>query len=123
MQAIEKSLRGRPIGLKANMTKEEMKFHLLKIKQQWKEEGFSEEEVNNAIISKCKPLVYGFYWHRFPYASQTLEEVLNELGLEIERTIQDSMRKLRKVLKTKKQYKYTTERIKKFLGKDYLEQF
>jgi len=124
MQIIEKSLKGRSIGLKANMSKEEMKNHLLSKLKEWQEEGFSEEEVMQAIISKCKPLglTSNFYWNRYPKASQRLREVFEELGWEYEKSIYDSMKRLRQALKNPK----NEERIKtvrKEIQKDFLKQF
>lgn len=78
------TLKGRPIGLKASMSKEEMKNHLLTKLRNWKQEGFSEEEVKQAIYTKCKPLglTSNFYWRKHPEASQRLKEVFKELGWE-----------------------------------------
>lgn len=77
------SLRGRPIGLKAFMSKEQMKKHLIKLREEWLAEGFSENEVTNAILSKVHPLLVGYYWARFPESSERLAEVLRELGYPV----------------------------------------
>mgnify|MGYP001627171657 CR=1 FL=1 len=77
------TLRGRPIGLKAWMSKDQMKAHLTRIRQQWLAEGFSESEVTDAILSKCHPLLVGYYWARFPEASERLAEALKELGYPV----------------------------------------
>ncbi|MEW6769951.1 MAG: hypothetical protein AB1330_00975 [Bacillota bacterium] len=73
-------LKGRPIGLKAFMSKEQMKKHLIKVREEWLAEGFSEAEVTNAVLSKCHPLLVGYYWARFPESSERLAEALRELG-------------------------------------------
>lgn len=73
-------LHGRPIGLKAWMSKEQMKEHLIKIRTKWLSEGFGESEVTNAILSKCHPLLAGYYWARYPDASERLAQALQELG-------------------------------------------
>jgi hypothetical protein len=75
-----KSLKGVPIGLKANMSKEQMRLHLQVIRKQWIESGY--EFVDYAIQSKCRPLIIGFYWNRFPEASKRLSEVLQELQID-----------------------------------------
>ena len=120
MITAEKTLKGRPIGLKASMTKEEMKNHLLSKLKEWQEEGFTEEEVKQAIYTKCKPLglTSNFYWSRYPEASQRLREVFEELGWEYEKTISDSMKKLRQALKNPK-----NEEKMKEIQKDFLKQF
>ena len=79
-------LSGRPIGLKAYMNEEEMKNHLISVKKDWLEEGFSEDEVDNAILSKCHPLIIGYYWHRYKSSSERLAKVLKELGYSVEFT-------------------------------------
>lgn len=78
-----RTLKGRPIGLKAFMSKEQMKKHLIKIREEWLAEGFSENEVTNAILSKAHPLLVGYYWARFPEASERLAEALRELGYPV----------------------------------------
>lgn len=78
-----RSLKGRPIGLKAFMSKEQMKKHLIKVREEWLAEGFSENEVTNAILSKVHPLLVGYYWARFPESSERLAEVLRELGYPV----------------------------------------
>ena len=112
---MEKTLKRRPIGLKASMTKEEMKNHLLNKLKEWQEEGFSEEEVKQAIYTKCKPLglTSNFYWSRYPEASQRLREVWEEL-----KSYFDSMKKLRQALKNPK----NEEKIRE-IQKDFLKQF
>jgi len=78
------NLKGVPIGLKAYMDQKEMKDHLVNKMKEWQKQGFSDNEVKQAIITKCRPLVYGYYWHRYPDASQTLHKVLMELNMPIE---------------------------------------
>jgi len=78
------NLKGVPIGLKAYMDHKEMKEHLMNKIKTWEKKGFSHNEVKQAIITKCRPLVYGYYWHRYPDASQTLHKVLMELNIPIE---------------------------------------
>jgi len=119
-----KSLKGRPIGLKASMSKEEMKNHLLKIKQLWSREGFSEEEVMTAIINKCKPLGLSssFYWNRYPDACQRLRETFEELGWEYEKTILESMSNLRRALQNPEN-KEKIRKVRKVLEEDFLKQF
>ena len=78
------NLKGIPIGLKAYMDHKEMKTHLINKIEEWQKKGFSDNEVKQAIITKCRPLVYGYYWHRYPDASQTLHKVLIELNIPIE---------------------------------------
>ena len=116
MLATEKILKGRPIGLKASMSKEEMKNHLLKKLKEWMEEGFSEEEVKQAIYNKCKPLglTSSFYWSRYPAACQRLREAWKELNWDVKESFQDSIRKLNQALKN-----YKEKRIEK----DFLKQF
>ena len=113
---MKKTLKGRPIGLKASMSKEEMKNHLLKKLKEWVEEGFSEEEVKQAIYNKCKPLglVSNFYWNRYPEASQRLREVWEELNWDVKETFRDSIRKLNQALKN-----YKVKRVER----DFLKQF
>jgi len=120
MITAEKTLKGRPIGLKASMTKEEMKNHLLNKLKEWMEEGFTEEEVKQAIYNKCKPLglTSNFYWSRYPEASQRLREVWEELNWNIKESYFDSMRKLRQALKNPK----NQEKIRE-IQKDFLKQF
>lgn len=77
------ALRGRSIGLKATMSKEQMKAHLIWIRKVWMAEGFSEEEVTSAILAKVHPLLNGYYWTRFPESSKRLAEVLQELGYPV----------------------------------------
>ncbi|HDN86125.1 MAG TPA: hypothetical protein ENG49_02755 [Candidatus Omnitrophica bacterium] len=120
----KKSLKGRPIGLRASMSKEEMKSHLLKIKLLWSREGFSEEEVMTAIINKCKPLGLSssFYWNRYPDACQRLRETFEELGWEYEKNISDSMNRLRKALQNPKNEE-KIRKVRKALEEDFLKQF
>ena len=120
----KKSLKGRPIGLKASMSKEEMKNHLLKIKQLWSREGFSEEEVMAAIINKCKPLGLSssFYWNRYPDACQRLRETFEELGWEYEKTIPESMSNLRRALKNLRNEE-KIKKVRRVLQEDFLKQF
>ena len=120
----KKSLKGRPIGLRASMSKEEMKSHLLKIKLLWSREGFSEEEVMTAIINKCKPLGLSssFYWNRYPDACQRLRETFEELGWEYEKTILESMSNLRRALQNPEN-KEKIRKVRKVLEEDFLKQF
>ena len=129
MLTTTKTLKGRPIGLKASMTKEEMKNHLIAKKQEWLEEGFTEEEVLEAIWVKCKPLglVSNFYWNRYPESSDRLRlafEELEEKGiLKSYESISDSFKKLRRVLKkdNKKKTEFNSDKIMKV--KNFLSQF
>ncbi|RLG16040.1 hypothetical protein DRN69_01885 [Candidatus Pacearchaeota archaeon] len=128
MITAEKSLKGRPIGLKISMSKEEMKNHLITKKQEWLKEGFTEEEVLEAIWVKCKPLglVSNFYWNRYPESSERLrlafEELEKEGILKSYETITDSFKKLRKVLKRdNKNTEFNSNKITKI--KDFLNQF
>jgi len=130
MLTTTKTLKGRPIGLKASMTKEEMKNHLIVKKQEWLEEGFTEEEVLEAIWVKCKPLglVSNFYWNRYPESSERLRlafEELEEKGiLKSYESVSDSFKKLRRVLKKdneKKKTKFNSDKIMKV--KNFLSQF
>jgi len=124
-----KALKGRPIGLKAYMSKEQMKKHLLKIKEEWQKEGFSESEVINAIYIKCKPLglVSNFYWKRYPEAAENLRQAWKELGWTEDETIMDSFAKLRTALESSKKKtklvrpKKRTKTEKAII--DYLNQF
>lgn len=95
-------LRGRPIGLKANMTKEEMKNHLIKKLEEWQKEGYTKEEVKQAIYSKCKPLglTSNFYWAKYPGSAERLRQAWRELNWNIAETYQDSFNKLGNILKT-----------------------
>ena len=119
-------LKGRPIGLKANMTKEEMKNHLLSKLQEWQKEGLSEIEVKNAIYSKCKPLglTSNFYWSRYPESAERLRQAWDELNWGIKETYNDSMAKLRMALKEKAKSKRKIEqKTEKIETKDYISQF
>lgn len=80
--ATTKTLRGRAIGLKAIMTKEQMLEHLRKIAKEWEAEGFSKNEVFQAITSKIRPLAYGFYWYRNPEAQINVREAYKEFSIE-----------------------------------------
>jgi len=104
-------LKGRPIGLSIYMSTEQMKEHLQRIKEEWEKE-YDEEEVRDAIIAKCRPLVMGFYWHRYPDACERLAKVLEELGYNIATKIQKSQKKKRS----------SSKKIE-FNGKSLLEQF
>lgn len=76
-----KTLKGRPIGLKAYMTKEEMIKKLKENVEQWRKEGFSDNEIYNALVKKVRPLIYGFYWARYPEAVTTLKEAWAEFTM------------------------------------------
>jgi len=76
-----KTLKGRPIGLKAIMTEVQMYEHLKKIASQWEQEGFSKQEVFQAITSKVRPLAYGFYWHRYPEAQTKIQRAYAKFSL------------------------------------------
>ncbi len=124
-----RTLKGRPIGLKAHMSVEQMKRHLLKIKQEWQKEGFTENEVINAIYVKCKPLglVSNFYWKKYPEAAKNLRQAWKELGWTEDETIIDSFAKLRTALessgkKTKLARPKKRTKIEKAVI-DYLNQF
>ncbi len=91
-------LKGRPIGLHANMSVEEMQNHLIKIKQLWLAEGYSKEEVDNAILSKCRPLLIGFYWRNYPESCRKLSEALQNLNYQTEH-IPQKINKLNKPIK------------------------
>ena len=117
------TLQGRPIGLKAKMTGLEMQGHLIQKIKEWTQEGFSKPEIDNAIITKCKPLIFGYYWHRSPEASNILEGVLKDLGLEIEQDYNDSMRSFRKALNKKVEIKEKQKEKTKEKVNNFLEQF
>ena len=74
-------LRGRKIGLKATMTVEEMKNHLLKVYDLWSKET-DPETAKQAIYAKCRPLglVSNFYWKRYPDAAERLRQAWQQLG-------------------------------------------
>lgn len=76
------SLKGRPIGLKAAMTEREMILHLVQTVQDWTNEGFSMNEIDNAIVAKCSPLIHGYYWNRYPDSSERLIRALKKLGFD-----------------------------------------
>ena len=126
-----KTLKGRPIGLKAYMSVEQMKKHLLKIKKEWQKEGFAENEVINAIYTKCKPLglVSNFYWKRYPGAAENLRQAWKELGWVENETIIDSFAKLRTTLESsRKKTKLAKPKLKRMPKTekaivDYLNQF
>ncbi|MCD6124316.1 hypothetical protein J7J62_03995 [bacterium] len=123
-----KTLKGRPIGLKAYMTKDQMKRHLLKIKEKWEKEGFTKNQVINAIYTKCKPLglVSNFYWKRYPEAAENLRQAWKELGWVENETIMDSFAKLRSSLEnSKKKTKLVRLKMPKTEKAivDYLNQF
>jgi len=126
-----KTLKGRPIGLKAYMSVEQMKKHLLKIKEEWEKEGFTENEVINAIYVKCKPLglVSNFYWKRYPEAAENLRQAWKELGWMENETIMDSFAKLRTSLESSREKtKLVRPKLKRMPKTeraivDYLNQF
>ena len=78
------SLRGRSIGLKASMSEAEMEKHLVETRKQWLSEGHLESEVINAILSKTRPLICGYYWARYPDASLRLSEVMKKLNYSVD---------------------------------------
>ena len=71
-----KTLRGRPIGLTANMSTDQMYFQLCRNFSSWLQEGFTEEEIIAAIISKARPLINGYYWKRYPEARERCRKAL-----------------------------------------------
>ena len=81
-----KTLKGRPIGLNAKMTQEQMFNQLERNAQLWQQEGFSKEEITAAMIAKARPLINGYYWARYPDAQercrQALEKFLRKYGLD-----------------------------------------
>ncbi len=72
------SLKGRAIRLKANMSTEEMLTQLKENEEDWRKEGYSKDEILAAQESKIRPLIYGYYWKRYPDAQQRAEEAWNQ---------------------------------------------
>ncbi len=78
-------LKGEPIGLKVYMNKKEMKEQLQKKIKEWENIGISASEIAQAIISKCKPLIYGYYWSKYPESCKRLAGILNEMKFSIKK--------------------------------------
>ena len=118
-------LKGRPIGLKSYMSKEEMKNHLVSKLQEWQKEGLSEAEVKEAIYKKCKPLglTSNFYWSRYPESAERLRQAWQELDWKVNETYNDSMAKLRMALKNKAKGQEKKKIIEPKLTGDFLNQF
>ena len=84
-------LRGRKVNLKAYMTVDEMVEQLRENEKHWIEEGFGREEIVSAQNNKVRPLIYGFYWHRFPDAQERAKEAWKlysgqEISTKVNRT-------------------------------------
>ena len=82
-----RTLKGRPIGLNARMSEDQMLQQLEHNRQTWQHEGFSQEEIISALIAKARPLINGYYWARYPDAQErcrrALERFLKTYGLNI----------------------------------------
>ena len=82
-----KTLKGRPIGLTARMSYEQMLNQLRRNVENWKREGFSNQEILGALIAKARPLINGYYWARYPEAREkckrALEVILKENGQNV----------------------------------------
>jgi len=83
-----RTLKGRPIGLNARMSEDQMLQQLEHNRQTWQREGFSQEEIISAIMAKARPLINGYYWARYPDAQErcrrALERFLKTHGLSVE---------------------------------------
>ena len=98
----KKTLRKRPIELKHFMSKDEMINKLFQKYNEWINEGFDKDEVFNAIYSKVRPLMYGFYWHRYPRSQDVIKvafkDFCNRLGISYpEKQIKAKFKKPRNV--------------------------
>jgi len=82
-----KTLKGRPIGLNASMSLDQMLSQLRRNFETWRKEGFKNEEIIAALIAKARPLINGYYWKRYPEARErckkALELFLNEHGKNV----------------------------------------
>lgn len=67
-----KTLKGRPVRLKAVMSEQEMLEQLRNNEQEWLREGFSRDEILFSQEKKVRAL--RMYWHRYPEAIERVEK-------------------------------------------------